>query len=471
MKNVNEGLPYIMHIDLNSCFAIIEQQANRFLRGRSVAISAYDTPGGMVIASSYEAKAKGIKLGVNNFQARQLDPRVMVLTPDPPKYRAAHIIFRDILLQYTPDIVPKSIDEFVLDFTNSHLLQQRKSSTVQARSLYSGGGVDSKEEHNVAMLEIGREIKQKIREKLGEWVTVNIGIGTNRFLAKYAAGFGKPDGMTLIDHHNLLEMYDGMKLIDLPGINIRYRARLRQQQIYTPLDFLDADMRVLQKQVFKSIHGRHWYLRLRGYEVDAIEFTRKSIGHQYALSKKTMEMVELEKLLMKLCEKVGRRLRQNSDYASGIHVFLGFASNDQGDGPSSFENMHNIRSWHHGEKVAHRLYSTLDIYEAAKRLLHIAEITNNVRIMSVHVYGLVPWDPEQLSIFEQINEERITDKGKVRITAVSADMRAVAARKRTSDAVDAINNRYGEFVITPALITDMQGTILDRIAFGQVSNL
>lgn len=120
---INRELPMIMHIDLNCCFAIIEQQANRLLRGRPVAVSAYGTPRGMVLASSYEAKALGVKLGVNNAEARKLAPGIVILTPDPPKYREAHRRFKELLLEFTPDVTPKSIDEFVLDFSGSLLLK------------------------------------------------------------------------------------------------------------------------------------------------------------------------------------------------------------------------------------------------------------------------------------------------------------------------------------------------------------
>ena len=80
---INYNRPMIMHIDLNSCFAIIEQQANPLIRNKPVAIAAYNSPGGAIIASSYEAKALGIKLGVNVREARMLSRDVIVMMPDP----------------------------------------------------------------------------------------------------------------------------------------------------------------------------------------------------------------------------------------------------------------------------------------------------------------------------------------------------------------------------------------------------
>ena len=113
---INYNSPLMMHIDLNSCFAIIEQQANPLIRNKPVAIAAYNSPRGAVIASSYEAKALGIKLGVNVREARMLCKDVIVLTPDPEKYFDASKRFKKVLLNYTDEVTPKSVDEFVIDF-------------------------------------------------------------------------------------------------------------------------------------------------------------------------------------------------------------------------------------------------------------------------------------------------------------------------------------------------------------------
>lgn len=441
MLNTQE--PRVMHIDLNSCFATIEQQANRLLRGRPVGVSAYDTPRGFVLAASYEAKRMGVKLGVNNQEARQLCPSIVIVTPDPPKYREAHRRFKQVLLEYTPDVTAKSIDEFVLNLDGSPALRAGKT-----------------------MEEIGHDIKRRIRESLGEWVTVNIGIATNRFLAKYAAGFNKPDGLTCITHANLRQMYDGMQLVDLPGINVRYAARLMAGGIYTPLQFLDADMWFLKKVIFKSVVGYYWWARLRGFEVDDRTFAMKSIGHQYALPRKTNDKKELERLLMKLCEKVGRRMRYRNRCARGIHLYLGFDTESYKNLEHlGFEQMPYLRSWHEGHRLDHRLYATTDIFTATRRLLDRAEIETNVRILAITVYDLEPWDPEQMSIFDVVTSVETSRRKRA---VVPSEYRSQETTRRLSDALDAVNSRYGEFVITPGTMMGMKGEILDRIAFGSL---
>lgn len=425
---INLARPNVMHIDLNSCFAIIEQQANRLLRGRAVGVAAYATPKGFVLAASYQAKKDGIKLGVNVGQARSMCPGIVIMTPDPAKYREAHVRFKKVLLNYTHDVTAKSIDEFVIHLDNAPLYKQGTSPE-----------------------QIGRQIKSDIATSLGEAVTVNIGISTNRFLAKLAAGLHKPDGLDIIDHINLRQVLAGLDLMDLPGINVRYKARLLAHGIKTPLQFLDTPEEYLRRGVFKSIVGQHWYLRLRGHEPDRREFDRKNIGHQHAISVATADPEQLKRILMKLSEKTGRRLRRNGLYASGISLWLGFAKGYGRFGRISSEINDQRSGWHHSEKVGARLYATHDIYAHACRLLASAKVTEKVRLMAVSTFELHELDPEQLNLF--------------------ADERGYLAARRISDALDAVNNRYGEFVVAPANMMDMRGTVLDRIAFGNVRDL
>jgi DNA polymerase-4 len=209
---INRNQPLIMHVDLNSCFATIEQQANPLFRGKPLVVAAYNTPGGCVVAPSIEAKRFGIKTGMTVRDAKLLYPGVIVRPPDPPKYRAVHLQFRKIFTDYSPAVSPKSIDEAVIDFTDTYALYKR------------------------SLIDIGKEIKRRFREEIGEWMRCSIGIGTNRFLAKLAASLKKPDGLTVIDHTNVLSVYNQVGLLDLNGINTKYQARLNAAGIFTPME-------------------------------------------------------------------------------------------------------------------------------------------------------------------------------------------------------------------------------------------
>ena len=220
-------------------------------------------------------------------------------------------------------------------------------------------------------------------------------------------------------------------MLDLSGINTRYQARLNAAGIFTPMEFFQAALDTLKKQVFQSILGYYWYLRLRGYEIDEVDFARKSFGNTYALGKQTNDPKELAKLLMKLCEKTGRRLRRAEYAAQGVHVSCVYT---------------DFSFWHTGRKVEHPLYTTREIYLKAMRLLNQSGYKKRVRNLAVSVYDLIPHRSEQLEMF-------------------SSRSHAVAA------AMDKINDTYDEFVITPALMMGMDETIIDRIAFGGVKEL
>ena len=408
---LNQARPLIMHVDLNSCFATIEQQANPLYRRKPLAVAAYDSPRGMIIASSYEAKAKGIKLGVNVAEAREIDPNVIILMPDPAKYREAHKRFREVLSDYTSSVVAKSIDEFVVDFQGTPAIREGRD-----------------------LADVGYEIKHRIKDHIGSYVTVNVGIGTNRFWAKTAAGLNKPDGLNVMSADNALEIYNKLSLTDLTGINYRYEARLNAAGIHTPLLFLEATHDRLKRQVFHSIVGNQWFSRLRGWEVDNVVWDKKSVGHNYAIGHKTRDINELSRLLMKLTHKVGRRMRSYGYSARGMYLALGFRDGNW---------------WSKGYDTKTLMYSNQDIYHYAKKLLLAAYIPDVATHISVSVYGLVRLKPEQLSIF-----------GGTRMD-----------NKALSDACDSINDRYGEYTIVPALMANMEDLIIDRIAFGSVKDL
>jgi DNA polymerase-4 len=399
-----------MHVDLNSCYAIIEQQANPLIRNRPVGIAAYDSPGGFVIAASYEAKRLGINL-MRVKDARAISRDIVILTPDPEKYFDAHRRFRAVLERYTSEVTPKSVDEFIVDFRGSEAIRRGQS-----------------------LVDVGYQIKRDIKQSLGEYVTVNIGIAPNRFLAKVAAGMNKPDGMDVITAQDIHNIYGQLDLIDLPGINYRYQARLNLAGIYTPLDFLDAPMYKLKKEVFKSIVGYYWYLRLRGYEVDSQKFATKSFGNDYAVGDKTSDREKISRLIIKLCEKTGRRLRKHDYQAQGVFLGLGFE---------------NGTWWGKSRRSKALIYSTQEIYLNIMRLFNRVEIPARVVHINISVFDVIPASPIQLGLFD----------------GTRLDTKSLAR------ASDKINDRYGEFTVVPASMANMKDVIIKRVPFGSVRDI
>lgn len=406
---INRQKPFIMHIDLNSCFATIEQQANPLLRGKPLVVAAYSTPNAFILAPSVEAKRLGIKMGMRVREAWEISHDVVVRTPNPPLYRDVHQKFKKIFSDYSPDVTPKSIDEAIIDFHPT-------------ANLYTN------------LIAAAKEIKQRMKDEIGEWIFCSIGIGTNMFLAKLGASLHKPDGLLYIDHNNLLDTYKKAELLDFCGINVRYQLRLNMNGIYTPLDFFKATRRKLQKDVFRSVVGSWWYDKLRGFEADRRDFPTRSIGHQYAIHIATADKTELSRLIMKLCEKMGRRLRKKGYVARGIHMWFSYKDHT---------------GWHRGKLMDRDMYTTLELYRAAKYIFDRQPELKPVRQLGVSCYKLTEHASRQLHLFEQ-NEYKT---------------------RSVSDATDTLNDKYGEFTVVPGMMMKMDNIILDRIAFGGVRDM
>ena len=278
-----------MLLDINSCFATIEQQANPCLRGSPVAVAAFTTPGGCILASSVEAKRLGIKTGMLVHEGKAIFPDLVVLPPDPAKYRNVHLKLRHLLSDYSPEVIPKSIDEFIL--------------VPVGRDLWS----------------VAKKIKERIKKEIGEWITVSVGIAPNRYLAKVAAGLIKPDGLVEINKKNFLEIYSKMGLTDLTGIKTGNASRLESFGIFTVLDFYNSSTSLL-KSALHSITGFYWYYRLRGYEVDQIEFGRKSFGNEVSL--KITGDTDIAAIASRLFEKSEARARENGFRARRRELFV-----------------------------------------------------------------------------------------------------------------------------------------------------
>jgi DNA polymerase-4 len=161
---------------------------------------------------------------------------------------------------------------------------------------------------------------------------------------------------------------------------------------------------------------------MSGIPCEYFDFKRKSFGHSYALQKQTNDRRELSKLLMKLCEKTGRRLRKAKYSAQGVYVSCVYT---------------DLSWWHIGRKFDVPVYTTREIYIKALRLLNMSEYPKRVRNVAVSVYDLIPNTNEQLELF-------------------------ASSTHAVSEAMDKINDKWGEFVITPALMMDMDEIILDR---------
>lgn len=402
----NTARPLVMHIDLNSCFATVEQQARPQLRGRPVAIVNRRTEHTMIVTASYEAKAKGVTLGMRLKDAKKLCPDLIGIESDPPKYKFVYHQLMRIMNDYSAHVRMKSIDEGVIDFSET-------TEATKSRDL----------------VEIGYEIKRRLWDEIGVAMNCNVGIGTNRFLAKTAAGLHKPNGLDLITHENLREVMASLELTDLTGIAGRYEKRLNAVGIYTPIDFLGADIGTLRDVVFKGVNGTHWYNRLRGWEVDKRDFSLKSAGRQFVMDGYRLPQADVLKRLHHLCEETGAKVRSQHMVARGVMVYA---------------RTYDYGGWHAKCMAPLPFFSNEAIYSQARKLFERAP--DGIKMIAVTCYGLQPADvhSRQLQLFGD----------------------ELARERAITSAVDEINERYGKRVIHSADTLGSDTYLKEKIPFG-----
>jgi DNA polymerase-4 len=406
MYGINREIPQIIFCDLNSAFAMAEQQAHPHLRGRPMGVTNRISKHCCVVAASYEAKALGIKVGYRLDEALAICPDFIILETDPPKYHYMYQSLARIMKSYSPNVHMKSIDEGVID------LHGTMDTVNRGRSLE----------------QIGYEIKQRLRHEIGSWVKVNIGIAPNRFLAKQAAGIHKPDGMDRLDSTNLTDYYKSIQLTDLSGIASHYEARLNAAGIMTPLDFLEASADTLKRRVFHSVIGEDWHHRLRGFEVDATPTQLGSIGRQWVLGKASADNSYLLPCFQYLCETTGKKLRYRGVDARGLVVWLRFQT---GDG------------WYQRKMFKTTFYTDRELYERALYLFNQRPRHMLIQTMGVTCYQLTPSARNQLSLMERVNKE-----------------------EWLTTAVDEINDQYGTFKIFSANALLGTKLVKQKIPFG-----
>lgn len=409
MMGYNHEQSRIMHVDLNSCFASVEQQSRPMLRGRPVAVVNRATEHTAIVTASYEAKARGVKVGMRFREARALVPDIIGIESDPAKYRYVYRKLLRIMQDYSAHVRMKSIDEGVIDF-------HQATDAMQARD----------------MRDIGLEIKERLRTEVGDYMRCNVGIAPNRFLAKTAAGLHKPDGMDVIDAASLRATFAGLTLRDLTGIAYRNERRLNMASIVTPLEFLDAPVDLLRDTVFRSVVGEWWYKRLRGWEVDDVDYPMRRIGRQYVLESFNMSHEKIIKRLHRLCESVGSRMRSQNVVARGVFIYV---------------RTYQRQYWHKSVVTSMPFRSDRAIYTLAKRLF--AEAPDDIREIGVYCYLLEAYGDSQLCLFgEQVMRD-----------------------ETLSDTVDVINARYGERTIHAADTVDTGIHMNTKISFGGVRYL
>ncbi len=426
MWNKPQQNKIVLLLDMNSYFASVEQQANPLLRGKPVGVCAYLSDNGCIIAASIEAKQRGVKTAMRVQHARRLCPDIVLVENEPAKYRIVSKAIFVLLAEYSDNVSPYSIDEAFVDLT--------------------GWVADMREAVSVA-----QTIKRRIKQEIGSWLQCSVGISFTHWLAKFAAEEHKPNGLTVIvvDQNDPLfdidqdacavyahtHVFAGRPLQHACGIADRMAARLQAVGI-TDLGVLQqADPQKLMLSFGK--YGYYLWAHVNGIEISnwikKEGAVQKSVGHSYCVPKHVMDKVYLRQVLYKLCEKTGRRLREQNLVARSI--YSGFSYVQPQDGQSIVKGEWQSR------KLAVPIFTTKQVYEAAVQGLNQAVLKTKVRLLAVSVSSLSPFSP-QLSFWG----DGTTDYA-------------------LGSALDKLNTKYGEYTVYPGIMHGMGDFAHDRIGF------
>jgi len=276
----HSGQASILHADLDSFYASVEQRDDPSLRGLPVIVG-----GGVVLAASYEAKAYGVRTAMGGGQARRLCPQAIVVPPRMRAYteasRAVFEVFRDT----TPLVEPVSVDEAFLD--------------VGGLGRVSGTPV-----------QIGARLRERIRVDIG--LPITVGIARTKFLAKVASQEGKPDGLLLVEPDRELAFLHPLPVRRLWGVGAKTAEKLRLHGIHTVADVAELSETSLGAMVGPAM-GRQLFALAHNIDRRRVvtRVRRRSVGAQRALGRagNTMSDSEIDAVVVNLVDRITRRMR------------------------------------------------------------------------------------------------------------------------------------------------------------------
>jgi DNA polymerase-4 len=268
----------ILHADLDSFYASVEQRDDPALRGRPVLVGM-----GVVLAASYEAKAFGVRTPMGLTQARALCPRAIVVPPRMSAYSQASkdvfAVFRDT----TPIVEGISIDEAFLEVGG--LLKIRGTPTA-----------------------IATRLRAEVRDRVG--LPITVGVARTKFLAKVASGVGKPDGLLVVPPGQELAFLHPLPVERLWGVGPVTAGKLRERQIHTVGHVARIGEAALVA-ILGGHAGRHLHALAHNHDPRRVRVgqRRGSIGSQCALGRRERPFDEIEATLAALVDRVTRRMR------------------------------------------------------------------------------------------------------------------------------------------------------------------
>ncbi|KOA18634.1 DNA polymerase IV [Clostridium homopropionicum DSM 5847] len=344
----------IMHVDMDAFFAAVEVHDNPKLKGKPVIVGG-TSERGVVSTCSYEARKYGVKSAMPVYIAKSKCPNGIFLPPRIGRYKEVSKEIFSILRSVTPYVEPLSIDEAYLDITN-----------------YTKNSVST-----------SKFIKEAVMKKTG--LTLSVGISYNKFLAKLASDWDKPNGLTIIRKNMMPQILFPLPISKVYGLGKKSVKKLNDIGVFSIEELYKLPKDILIE--FFGKYGIEVYDRIRGIDNRTVQILRqtKSIGRENTLKRDTDDKNELKEYLKAFSISISKQLLNKGFSAKTVILKTK---------TSSFEN--HTRS----KTLPSYIYKPEDIYQEACEVLMEITLTEKVRLIGLSVSSLKENSLKQISLFD-----------------------------------------------------------------------
>lgn len=335
----------IIHVDMDAFYASVAQMDNPELIGKAIAVGGGGRRG-VISAASYEARKFGVKSAMSGNLAIKLCPHLIFVKTDFERYREISKRIRTIFFDYTDLVEPLSLDEAYLDVTHN-------------------------KKGNPSASMIAEEIRTRIFNEVG--LTASAGISINKFIAKVASDYNKPNGQKTVNPEEVIPFLEDLDIRKFYGVGKVTAEKMYQKGIFTGMDLKQKTLEFLDEHFGKS--GRYYYNVVRGIHTSEVKPNRirKSLAAERTFSENLSSEVFMMEKLKQIAEEVAKRLLKSN--VAGKTVTLKIKYSD-----FSLQTRSKTLPYYISDKDV--------ILETAKDLLYQEKMSNSVRLLGISLSNL-----------------------------------------------------------------------------------
>ena len=351
----------IIHIDMDAYYTSVEQKDCPELKGKPVIVGGSPQGRGVVSSASYEARAFGVHSAMPCAQAYRLCPQATFLKPRFERYEEISNEIMKLFHEYTNLVEPLSLDEAYLDVTESSYLK-------------------------TTVTELAKEIKKRILLKTG--LTASAGVGPNKFIAKIASDYHKPDGLTVLKPKEIQVFLASLPIGKMWGVGEVTERHFKRLGIQTIGQVRNTPLKKLMSEFGKS--GFLFYKLAHGQDDRRVEPSSeyKSIGQETTFERDTLDLEFMNEVLMKLCQSVSERLMSDQMKAHTVTLKVKY---------------HDFKSISRSQTLPSPIQKPSDLFNIIQTLLTRTEAgQKEIRLLGVSASNFHPKNSLQLLLFKDL---------------------------------------------------------------------